>query len=596
MKKLIYIFQIVIVCSCSSYPEAIEDVFRQAGNNRNELEKVLKNYNKKQEDSLKLRAAEFLIINMPGKYSKYYDAPWNYVATVQLRWSSSSNKQKVLDTYGLGNPVVREDVKYITANYLINNIELAFKAWEDAPWGKHIPFETFCEDILPYRISTEPLEDWRKLVLASFADPYQQLLKDTLATSLTACKKINSLLPRFRIDKDFPAMSYSQLMATTRGPCDNACALAIFSMRALGIPVTFDQTIRWPQKPHSRSGHSWNAVRDNNGNYISFMGADTNPNEPHQGTTFLKSKAYRRMFANSFRIKAEMHNIPSVFRGNLKDISAEHSGMINIDIPAKYLPDKQTDRVYLATRHEKEWYPVAYGTTDGKSLYYDHIGYDIMYWPVYYENNNLNPANDPFLVDKDGNITWYSYNSKDTLLTIVEDLHKQRGILNFLTVEVATNEEFSDATILYTVRNLLVYHGHKIIIPVYDNFRFIRFKSSQTGYCDKVVFTIYGKDNKPRSSTFSEQSESWHGIGSYRKEEIGSIHFVSLSDKNSDFKGFNYKLVSLTKDGWKSCANQIVMDTMKIEVPSKALYYLRNTTLNLNGEVFIIKDGKPYYL
>jgi hypothetical protein len=99
----------------------------QAGNNCAELEKVLKYYGKIPADSLKLRAAEFLIVNMPGKYSAYYDTPWNDVATVHLRWTSSSDKQLVLDTYGLGKPVKREDVKHITADYLINNIELAFK-------------------------------------------------------------------------------------------------------------------------------------------------------------------------------------------------------------------------------------------------------------------------------------------------------------------------------------------------------------------------------------------------------------------------------------------------------------------------------------
>ena len=46
MQKLRYFFLVLLVCSCSSYPESIEDVLRQAGGNRNELEKVLKHYNR----------------------------------------------------------------------------------------------------------------------------------------------------------------------------------------------------------------------------------------------------------------------------------------------------------------------------------------------------------------------------------------------------------------------------------------------------------------------------------------------------------------------------------------------------------------------
>jgi hypothetical protein len=66
---------------------------------------------------------------MPGKYSEYYTAPWNDIATVSMRWTSSSDKQMVLDTYyGLGEPVVQDDVEYITADYLINNIDMAFRS------------------------------------------------------------------------------------------------------------------------------------------------------------------------------------------------------------------------------------------------------------------------------------------------------------------------------------------------------------------------------------------------------------------------------------------------------------------------------------
>jgi hypothetical protein len=73
------------------YSFEIEKVLQQAGNNRNELETVLTHYGRNTGDSLKLRAAEFLIVNMPGKYSSVYEAPWEDVATVCLRWTSSSN-------------------------------------------------------------------------------------------------------------------------------------------------------------------------------------------------------------------------------------------------------------------------------------------------------------------------------------------------------------------------------------------------------------------------------------------------------------------------------------------------------------------------
>ena len=87
----------------AGYSSEIQSVLQLAGSNRSELVKVLKHYGKNPADSLKLKAAEFLIVNMPGKYSEYYDAPWSDVATVFLRWTSSSNKQLVLEGYDLHN-------------------------------------------------------------------------------------------------------------------------------------------------------------------------------------------------------------------------------------------------------------------------------------------------------------------------------------------------------------------------------------------------------------------------------------------------------------------------------------------------------------
>jgi hypothetical protein len=71
--KLTCLIIVILAISCARerYSPEIEDVLRQTGKNREELEKVLTYYSCRPADSLKLCAAEFLIINMPGKYSEY---------------------------------------------------------------------------------------------------------------------------------------------------------------------------------------------------------------------------------------------------------------------------------------------------------------------------------------------------------------------------------------------------------------------------------------------------------------------------------------------------------------------------------------------
>ena len=65
MKKLILLLGVLGMISCTRNV-GLERTFQRAGENRAELEKVLRHY---EDDTLKLRAAKFLIENMPYHFS-----------------------------------------------------------------------------------------------------------------------------------------------------------------------------------------------------------------------------------------------------------------------------------------------------------------------------------------------------------------------------------------------------------------------------------------------------------------------------------------------------------------------------------------------
>lgn len=92
---------------------------------------------------MKLKAAQFLIANMEGKYSEYYNTPWQNIASALYRWNDIPDEERLLVKHDWGELKVEEDVKFITSEYLINNIELAFKVWMEQPWGKNISFDVF---------------------------------------------------------------------------------------------------------------------------------------------------------------------------------------------------------------------------------------------------------------------------------------------------------------------------------------------------------------------------------------------------------------------------------------------------------------------
>ncbi len=158
MKKIIIIkylvpniILLIIIClinsSCQSNKDDydLDQALKLANKNRAELEKVFKHY---ENDSLKLEAAKFLIRNMPGSFSKNeqivdicqpfyqeYDSLANLYEyemntergkKIDSLWSRFSNKH-----HQLRNLTYQIDLENISADQLIDEIDLTFKAWQE---------------------------------------------------------------------------------------------------------------------------------------------------------------------------------------------------------------------------------------------------------------------------------------------------------------------------------------------------------------------------------------------------------------------------------------------------------------------------------
>jgi hypothetical protein len=410
---ILSIFLYAVSCTHLSphFSPEIETILQQAGDNREELEKVLIKY-RRSADSLKLRAAEFLILNMPGKYSEYYDAPWEDVATVSYLLPYALDKEKLLNDYHLGQPVVQDDLHYITAKYLIDNIELAFKSWKTAPWGKHVTFDIFCEYILPYRISTEPLENWREQALASYSDMYHSLLDSAGMTTIIACSKINKEFPNFIYGGHFPSMSYRQLMASTRGSHEQQATLATFVMRAMGIPVTLDVMLQ----PSLSNWRAWNIVCDSAGRYTPFVAAEKVSGHWIPRDDWMMAKVFR----HTFRRQEYSANIPSEIPhslANFIDVTSEYGDVTNIDIAIFPEADiiRPPEYACLAIANSSlEWMPVCFGKYHNGTYQFTSIGVNTLYLPVIYENGEQRAFNQPFFLTDNGKVIYFEQYGQDS--------------------------------------------------------------------------------------------------------------------------------------------------------------------------------------
>jgi hypothetical protein len=166
--------------------EEVEAALKQAGDNRPQLEKVLDHF---RYDREKYQATCFLIANMPY-YHCYEGELLDQYSGIYGVLAAGGDPQTVLNDFvsRYGRFTTRRlnrlpDIAYMDSACLIRNIDWAFKVWKEQPWGKNVRFDDFCEYVLPYRIGSEPLQEWRSV----FYEKYNPLLDSLRKSRDAAC-------------------------------------------------------------------------------------------------------------------------------------------------------------------------------------------------------------------------------------------------------------------------------------------------------------------------------------------------------------------------------------------------------------------------
>ncbi len=183
MRTISFILALFLLCACNRYPDGVLTSLELAGDNRGQLEEVIRHYRKTGERE-KLKAAYFLIANMKDKgtyYNDLVDAAGKSIGFKISDFNTTKEQNEWLDsvktvrgslhTYEDFEP----DLNHITSIFLINNIDKAFAVREESPFCRGISDADFYEYILPYRVGYERLEDWRGAILTELKD-----LKDSI--------------------------------------------------------------------------------------------------------------------------------------------------------------------------------------------------------------------------------------------------------------------------------------------------------------------------------------------------------------------------------------------------------------------------------
>ena len=471
MKFKCYIFVcLLFLFGCTNKEkDYLEQALSFAGENRKELEAVLQHYSDSR-DNLKLKAAEFLIINMPGHYSyknenivrSYYDEVKASVSINHSNIENKSNLEKISSKYNQASFGYVWDSNIITADFLIDNIERAFDVWQNGEWATHISFDDFCEYILPYKATeVQPLDDWRSyckdtlkadLDTLHFCDRYKN---SAFHAATKVSKEIINLNQQYYPNggaKAIPIRDIKTMLSLPTGSCDEYSTLALAAMRSKGIPVMEDYTPQWPFQPQS---HSWNIVLLNKGKNMVFSAGSSNPGELHNPDEKM-AKVFRRTYAinrDILKLQSAESFIPHAFKSYFhKDVTDEYMATSDVEITISREYKSKHKYAYLAVFDNKNWIPVHYGKISGSKVVFDRMGRNCMYLPVVYTQNGIVPVSDPFYISATGEIKQISADSdKHQAITVYRKYfigghcydvgHRMEGGM----FQASNNKDFSDA-------------------------------------------------------------------------------------------------------------------------------------------------------
>jgi hypothetical protein len=419
-----------ILDSSPRYSPEVDDALKAAGANRTELREVLDHYRALDSDPRKYEAACFLIGNMEGHgYSTYglYDEEGNEVEFDALAHANYGEARATFDalekehgTLDFKPDHFTPDLEVIGAEFLIGHIERAFEAWRGWPWARDLSFEAFCEYILPYRGSNEPLEDWRTPLMERLAGLAAEL--DDPTDLPTARKAVGARIGgRIRFRKLFylhpTDQGFAEMEERGAGRCEDITNMSAYVMRAAAIASAQDYTPYWANRDNN---HAWPVTLDENGEGFAKQGN-------------VAAKIYRKTFSQqrenlAFRLEEGEKAPPWLNRRTYRDVTDQYMPTSDLAIVLTGDTPEGARFAYLSVFNGGEWKAIHWGrivedrvvisTPRGEhcesldpTARFDRMGRGIAYLPTYYHDGELLPAASPFFLAKDGGITHFAKGS-----------------------------------------------------------------------------------------------------------------------------------------------------------------------------------------
>ncbi|MEY8592378.1 hypothetical protein AALK14_13110 [Butyricimonas hominis] len=692
MKKIALLLVLIIPFACTRYPAGVEETLSLAGSNRGELEKVLRHYREAPADSLKYKAACFLIDNMKWhlsteqaifpdssiyKWHTRIDSLYKY-ATGNIRDTMLNSRyyeernyyfqiaiKKLINAMPVDTPTIKKgtfpDPKYISSAFLVSHIENAFQAWQTSPHASYLTFEQFKELILPYRaIAGYPFfENGKRLndMFKGWLD--RSTMKDILGFILRYNHYTRFIRSSLAINQ-WQHVGVYDLFLGYKGDCicmaNNACNI----FRAYGIPVVVDHNVSFREKTNRHFHCKFIDSTTNQNFYNKTFNFDTLSPYSSASPSFFRN-TFGAQTNSPYMLKAEGEYLPDYFDTPcLKEVTGEYYRVTRVSLPF----DKDTPNhlafLYTFDNTPTGTAPATWGKIDKarKQVVFENVVYHTLYFPSYFRGDTLVSFASPFYIAPADSLSG-SYQiveivpehstRKDTLVLLRKFpekpyLKEQAKRMIGGRFEGANHEDFSDSTLLYTIREAPILNFQEYTPEICRPFRFYRyvapgeFSRSNMSIIEFLTDEYTPEDSLKRATplpVFSPEVarkqkgqetymklhpdiakypnqrwgplyntsmqypsyESTNEMSLKRPMKVKKIRVAPCNAENHIVIGHRYQLLYWDNE-WKNVGTKIARHNYLLfnNVPSDRLYWLRDLTTGKEELPFLYHDNKQLFI
>ena len=260
-----------------AWPPHVEQALLKAKENRPELVKALTSVPKEQRDGM-----IFLVANMP-----------------------------------------EGDLQTLRADFLLENVEFAFKAKVQFPWAKPVPEAIFRNNVLPYANLDESRDPWRRDLFDLCAPVVRDCLTASEAATRLNSVLFNELKVRYSKKRKKPSQSPKESIEQGLASCTGLSILLVDACRSVGIPA---RVVGTAALVDDLGNHSWVEIWDGDWHFTGACEADPKGLD-HGWFEWAASKARKdapmyAVYAASFQKSAA--SFPLIWATDRKDVPAEN--------------------------------------------------------------------------------------------------------------------------------------------------------------------------------------------------------------------------------------------------------------------------------